>query len=208
MGGRGNDTFIGVDDLTGVRLCYDVWDVANGIRVNLATGIVSNDGFGSVDTLLVSGGARFGGEGDDLFVISAFADHAAGEVIEGDGGTDELRFTGAVAGTLVPGAGVDVERVVIGTGTAAAAVLTGTKAISADGSALAQDVTTIGNAGANRLTGGLGDDSLDGGSGNDTLHGGAGDDTLVGGAGQQRHQYGFWRFAFQGTEDGKFAYQL
>jgi Ca2+-binding RTX toxin-like protein len=44
-------------------------------------------------------------------------------------------------------------------------------------------VTLIGNAGANRLTGGLGDDSLEGNSGNDTLHGGAGDDTLVGGSG-------------------------
>jgi Ca2+-binding RTX toxin-like protein len=316
QGGRGNDRFTSIGELNGVRLRYDLWDVANGIRMNLATGVVSNDGFGFVDT--ISGPARFdeiqatrfadvivgsavgtetyilqggndtltggggydvvrydrgdsvgpvnvdlaaqtargtwngvaftnrlvdidevrgssmgndtllgdglanliqgrggndildgrggndtlegeagndritggagadtllGGEGNDLFVISTLADHAAGEIIVGDAGTDELRYTGAVAGTLVLGAGVDVERVVIGTGTAAAAVVTGTTAISVNASALEQAVTLVGNAGANRLTGSGFGDTLEGGAGNDTLAGGAGDDALVGGAG-------------------------
>jgi serralysin len=178
-GGSGNDTlFGGTGD--------DVLDGGDGN--DALSGEVGNDELeGGVGNDTITGGAGAddlqGGAGNDLFVVSAFADHAAGEVIFGDAGTDELRFTGTTAGTLVLGAGVAVERVVIGTGTAAAAVPTGTTAINVDASALAQGVTLIGNAGANRLTGSALADSLDGGSGNDTLVGGAGDDTLVGGTG-------------------------
>ena len=67
------------------------------------------------------------------YEISAVGFDNQGETfVVWDAETDELRFTGATAGTLVLGADVAVERVVIGTGTAAAAVLTGTTAINVD----------------------------------------------------------------------------
>jgi Ca2+-binding RTX toxin-like protein len=175
-GGAGTDLLIGIEGLIG----SDFNDVLTGsTAANRIEGGNGND--------RITGGAGadslFGGEGNDLFIISAFVDHAAGEVIVGDAGNDELRYVGTTAGTLVLTSGVSVERVVIGTGTLANAVATGTTAINVDGSALAGSVTMIGNAGANRLTGGAGNDSLEGGSGNDTLAGGAGNDTLVGGTG-------------------------
>ena len=152
-------------------------------------------GSGGVDLLVggksndtITGGAGAdnlrGGAGDDLFVIGSFADHAASEVIFGDTGIDEMRFTRAIAGTLVLSSGVSVEGVVIGTGLGAAAVSTGKAAINVDGSALTQSVTIIGNAGANRLTGSALADTLNGGAGNDTLIGGSGNDTLIGGLGR------------------------
>jgi len=174
--GAGKDVLMSMEGLIGS---------AFNDRLTGSTGANRIDGGAGNDTITGRAGADelFGGEGNDLFVVTAFADHAAGEVIVGDAGTDEMRFSGTVAGTLVLGAGVSVERVVIGTGTAAAAVLTGKTAINVDASALAQGVMLGGNAGANRLTGSAFADRLEGGVGNDTLTGGAGDDTLVGGLG-------------------------
>jgi Ca2+-binding RTX toxin-like protein len=187
-GGAGSDHIYGGDGNDSLRGGADTDTVFGESGNDVINGEAGNDllsGGSGDDTLIGAEGldTLLGGEGNDLFMLSAFTDHAAGEVIVGDAGTDELRFTGATAGTLVLGAEVNVERVVIGTGTAAAAVLTGTTAINVDASALAQGVALIGNAGANRLTGSAFNDSLDGGVGNDALAGGAGDDTLVGGLG-------------------------
>jgi Ca2+-binding RTX toxin-like protein len=138
------------------------------------------------DTLVGGTGADslVGGDGNDLFVVALAADLATGEVITGGNGTDELRFISTVAAsTLTLTSGVAVERVVIGTGTAAAAVTTATTAINVSAAALTSAVTLVGNAGINTLTGGSGGDSLDGGAGNDILVGGAGADTLTGGLG-------------------------
>ena len=174
--GAGTDVLTSIEGLIG-----------SAFNDRLTGSAVANRIDGGVGNDTITGGAGAdelrSGEGNDLFVVGAFADHATGEVIVGDAGTDELRFTGATAGTLVLGAGVAVERVVIGTGTAVAAVLTGTTAINVDASAVTNALTMLGNAGANRLTGSAFADTIDGGSGNDTLIGGAGDDTLIGGAG-------------------------
>jgi serralysin len=175
-GGAGTDLLSLIENLTGSAF----GDTLTGTTAaNFIYGGAGND--------TITGGAGAdnlqGGAGNDLFVIGSFADHAAGEVIFGDTGTDELRFVGTAAGTLTLTSGVSVDRVVIGTGTAASAVATGTSAINIDGAALAQSVSMIGNTGANRLSGGAGNDALTGGAGNDSLIGGAGNDTLNGGAG-------------------------
>jgi Ca2+-binding RTX toxin-like protein len=137
------------------------------------------------DTLLGGAGADslVGGDGNDLFVVALATDLAFGETITGGGGTDELRFTSTAASTLMLSTSVTVEMVVIGTGTASAAVLTGTTALNLNASAVLNGLSIKGNAGANSLTGTGYNDSFDGGLGNDTLAGGAGNDTLFGGGG-------------------------
>ena len=196
-GGAGTDMLSQIEDLAG-----------SGYNDVLTGNVGSNriDGGVGRDTIIGGGGADtvLGGDGDDLFVISTLADHAAGEQIIGGGGADELRFTSTVAGTLVLGAGVDVERVVIGTGTGLSAVTTATTAININAEALHQGVTLVGNAGSNRLTGTNFDDRLEGGVGSDVLAGGGGDDLLVGGAGNDviTGGDGADRFVFPSTSGG------
>ncbi|MCX7287228.1 MAG: hypothetical protein NTW20_06620, partial [Rhodobacterales bacterium] len=194
------DSYLGIEGLEGSGFADTLLGDSAGNRLSSLGGNDRLDGRSGNDTLAggagddtLVGGVGLdlldGGAGNDLFVISSYAEHAAGEVIFGDVGTDELRFTGNVSGTFALGAGVYVERVVIGTGTAASAVLTGVTAINVDASAMAQGVQILGNAGANRLSGTGFDDSVAGGSGNDTLVGGGGSDTLTGGAGFDRVSY-------------------
>ncbi|WP_133372255.1 calcium-binding protein, partial [Sulfurisoma sediminicola] len=83
-------------------------------------------------------------------------------------------------GTLTLYAGdTGIERVVIGTGTAAAAVTIATTALSVNAAAVGNGLTLIGNAGQNTLTGTAFDDILDGLAGADTLVGGTGNDIYV-----------------------------
>jgi Ca2+-binding RTX toxin-like protein len=95
-----------------------------------------------------------------------------------------LRFTSTTASTLVLFAGdTGLELVSIGTGTAASADITGTKALNVDASAVLNGLTLIGNAGANALTGTNYNDSIVGGAGKDVISGGAGADYIYGGLG-------------------------
>ncbi len=174
--GAGTDTLQNIENVIGTAFTDTMTGDIGANRLEGGAGRDILAGAGGADSL-------FGGDGDDLFVISSFGDHVSGEQIVGGSGQDELRFTGTVAGTLVLDHDVDVERVVIGTGTAAAAVTTGSAAINVDASAVDHGISILGNAGANRLTGGAGADQLDGGAGNDILAGGGGDDTLIGGVG-------------------------
>jgi Ca2+-binding RTX toxin-like protein len=96
-------------------------------------------------------------------------------------------LTTVTASTLTLQAGVTgIERIVIGTGTAASAVATGTTALNINATSAANALSIVGNAGINTLTGSAFNDTLDGGAGNDTLIGGAGNDSLIGGAGIDR----------------------
>ena len=167
---------------------------------NIINGTANNDtltGTANADTInglagndIITGGAGTdsmdGGEGSDLYIVAASADHAAAEVADtGASGTDEVRFTSTTANaTLTLYAGdAGIEKVVIGTGTAAAAVTTATTALNVDAGALSYDITLAGNNGANALTGGSGNDTLTGNAGIDTIRGGDGFDQLRGGAG-------------------------
>lgn len=179
--------------------------VTNGFGVNLAAATGSNGftvanigaaaaltGSAQADTLLggagndtLVGGADTdildGGEGSDLYIVASSADHAAAEIADsGVGGSDELRFTATVGSTLTLFADdTGIERVIVGTGTGAAAVTTGTAAINVDASLLTYDVAIAGNNGANVLIGGSGDDTLTGRSGVDTFVITAGNDTVT-----------------------------
>jgi Ca2+-binding RTX toxin-like protein len=166
-GGAGTDVLSQFENLIGS-------DYADTLTGNGGNNVL--DGGEGGDILIGGAGADtlLGGAGNDSFVITLATDLAAGEVITGGDGTDELRFAATVASTLTLTEEVDVERVTTGTGTVALNV----------NAALAESaLSIIGNAGANELTGSGYDDTLNGGAGNDTLIGGAGNDVLNGGLG-------------------------
>jgi Ca2+-binding RTX toxin-like protein len=158
-------------------------------------------GNGSANTLIgnsaanvITGGALAdamdGHDGSDIYIIAAAADYAAGESINDTGvtGTDQLRYTATAAGTLTLNNLLKgLESVVVGTGTAAAAVTTGRTAINVNASAVTYGLTITGNNGANVLTGTAYADTLNGNGGNDTLDGGAGADAMSGGVGNDTY---------------------
>jgi serralysin len=157
---------------------------------NILTGTAYADrikGGGGVDVLngLAGVDSMDGGEGSDIYLIGLASEHLAAEISDsGSAGVDEVRFAATSAATLKLYAGDSgVERVVLGTGTGAAATTTGTAALNVDASALANGVAMVGNAGANVLTGTAYADQIDGGSGDDILSGGDGVDSMNGGAG-------------------------
>lgn len=125
-----------------------------------------------------------GGGGNDIFIIGNAAHHPVGEIITGGAGIDEIRFsavsaTGLGGNTLSLHNGSDIERVIIGTGTAAAAITTAITALNINATAMNTDIYMTGNAGANILTGGSGNDIIIGGGGSDTLNGGLGNDVFL-----------------------------
>jgi uncharacterized repeat protein (TIGR02059 family) len=161
--------------------------------VNIVNGTADNDTLtGTVGTDIINGLAgddiitggagtdsMDGGDGSDLYLVSATSDHGGAEFADtGASGTDEVRFASTTANaTLTLYAGdTGIEKVTIGTGTAAAPVTTATTALNINASALSYGITLAGNNGANALTGGSGNDTLTGGAGNDVLDGGSGFD--------------------------------
>ena len=162
----------------------------NGTGNSLANNIIGNDGsniiegLGAVDTLN-------GAAGSDIYIYSKASDKTNGESStalaeikdSGDSGIDEVRFTALNTNdgsTLTINAGdTGIEKVVIGTGTAATANTKGTTALNIDAAASISSLMITGNAGANSLAGGAGNDTLDGGAGADALSGGAGNDTYI-----------------------------
>ncbi|MBV5303814.1 MAG: hypothetical protein JZU70_06405, partial [Chlorobium sp.] len=152
----------------------------NGTGNTLANILLGNSG----DNILNGGAGNDsmnGGEGNDLYVVGLATDHVVAEFADdGATGVDEVRFTATSASTLSLYAGdTGIEKVVIGTGTGATAVISGTTALNVNASAVTTGLWMIGNAGANALTGTIQNDTLEGGSGNDTLTGGSGSDDFV-----------------------------
>ncbi|HEX6740182.1 MAG TPA: hypothetical protein VF079_00095, partial [Sphingomicrobium sp.] len=192
-GGGGIDTLVSIEILGGSPF---------GDSLTAGTSGGTLFGFGGNDFLF--GGAGIdsldGGQGGDVYVIGSAADHGAAEIVDrGFDGTDEVRFAALTAGTLTMFAGdTGIEQIVVGTGTGASAVTTGTTALNVDASAVGNWLTIIGNDGANIITGtafadtlsgNAGADQLVGGSGDDILDGGTGDDTLDGGDGLDTADY-------------------
>jgi Ca2+-binding RTX toxin-like protein len=155
---------------------------------------IINGGDGN-DTITGGAGADNlnGGADDDVFIIAAAADHAAGETIEGGTGNDTIRFTSTTATvTLTLGADVtDVDGLINVVISDAAGVTSGTTALNVTAAALAGAlrVNLTGNDGDNILTGTANQDTISGGNGNDEIIGGAGGDNLTGGAGNDVYVY-------------------
>lgn len=153
------------------------------------------DGGAGNDIVIGGNGADMltGGIGNDFYIINRSSEHAAAEIVDSSG-SDELRFASTIAGeTLTVYEGdVGLERIVIGTGSGAAAISTAIVALNIDASSAPNGLTFAGNAGNNTLLGtpfidnilgGAGNDAIEGGAGNDTLNGGIGIDSLTGGIG-------------------------
>jgi Ca2+-binding RTX toxin-like protein len=210
VGGGGNDTYIvdntadvvtessstGGTDLVQASVSYTLGTNVENLTLigaaainatgNTAANLLTGNAAANILTGAAGADTMDGADGADLYLIAAATDHSAAEVINDSGasGIDEIRFTATTASTLILSAGISgIESVVIGTGTAAAAVTTGTTALNVNAAAVAQSLAITGNDGANTLTGSAFADTLSGGLGNDTLIGGAGADSLVGGGG-------------------------
>jgi len=90
-----------------------------------------------------------GRNGADIYVIALTAGHSAAEIQDTrtDGTIDQVRFIKTAASTLTLYAGdTGIEQVVIGTGTAASVVATGTTVININASAVINGLTIVGNA--------------------------------------------------------------
>jgi Ca2+-binding RTX toxin-like protein len=158
-------------------------DILHGLGGNdTLNGSDGNDTInGGIGNDVLTGGAGSddldGVAGEDLILLASFTDYGAAEVVDGGEDRDTLRFTGAVAGTLMLRETVtNVEVVQIASATGA---IIGTAAINVNAAAVLDGLEIAGNNGANILTGTSQADTLIGNGGNDTLIGGAGDDTLV-----------------------------
>ena len=162
----------------------------SGFNDLLTGSLAANRISGGAGNDVLNGGAGLdsldGGAGSDIYLLALLADKTGAEIADtGETGTDELRLAAIAAGTLVLAAGdTGLERVVIGTGTAAAAVTTGLVALNVDASLAASALAITGNAGINTLTGTNYADTLIGNGGNDILLGGLGNDRLLGGLGK------------------------
>jgi len=197
-GDAGNDTLIGGDGGYS-QAQYD--GAPAGIVADLGTGVVSNDGYGTTDTLVNISGI----EG------SAYADTitagANGAIVYGMGGSDTITggtgddFISGGAGddTLDGGAGVNTVDYSNDLGAVTVDLSAGTAAdgwsdndtltnfTNVEGSFYDDNIT--GDSGDNVITALGGDDTISGGDGNDTLIGGSGNDTLDGGAGSDTADY-------------------
>ncbi|MFN4171272.1 MAG: calcium-binding protein, partial [Pseudorhodobacter sp.] len=184
FGGRGIDSYNITLNGGVVRLNFsgnfNEWmGATSGAVVNLATGVVSNDGFGNSETITVSGSQGSinitGTMGADHIIGShrdeVFITNGGNDTIDGGGGFDRVRYDRREATS-----GVTVD---LAAGTATGAV---------NNVAFSQTLISIEDVrGTNdfgdHLTGSAGNNRLDGRGGNDTLMGGGGNDTLIGGAG-------------------------
>lgn len=122
---------------------------------------------------------------DDQILISSPANLLIGNAIDGQGGTDEIRFTSVTAGqTLTLGAGItNVELLNIATGAGTTPVFTGTTALNVDAGAVTTGMTITGNEGANTIKGTAGTDTIVANGGSDIINGTVGDDDVDAGAG-------------------------
>jgi Ca2+-binding RTX toxin-like protein len=120
--------------------------------------------------------------GNDIYLVNSPAHRPAGESITDTGaaGIDELRFASITNGDTITINASDsgLERVTLGTGTAAAAVLTAATSLHINAAAATSGLSLQGNYGFNTITGSSFNDLLNGNRGNDTLTGGAGADTF------------------------------
>ena len=129
-----------------------------------------------------SGADRLRGEGDDLILLDSAADFAAGEIIDGGAGSNELRYLGTTAATLTLTANVtNIHSIRLSTVNGDSS---GNAAINVDASAVTSNgIDFDGHDGNNVFTGTRHVDLIFSGFGDDTLTGGAADDILIGNAG-------------------------
>jgi Ca2+-binding RTX toxin-like protein len=187
IGGIGNDTFI-VDSATDVVVEAAGGGAGNDTVVTNATFNLSTNS-ANIENLTLNGTLAVNGTGD--LTANIITGNSAKNILTGLAGADTL--DGGLGGdTLIGGLGDDVfiidnitdkvtEAAGEGTDTVRSSLATYTLALNAENLELTgtANISGIGNAVANTLTGNTGNNTLNGGLGADTLIGGAGDDFFV-----------------------------
>jgi Ca2+-binding RTX toxin-like protein len=167
---------------------YDTTGATQGVVIDLATGIVTNDGFGNAETATnfeIVNGTGFndtisgttgvntlnGNGGDDVLNGNAGAD-----IINGGAGNDTFSAAGGGSNLVI-----DLSTsTVLNDGFGSVDTITSIEnVIGTD-----QNDTITGSAGDNVLNGGGGIDTINGGAGNDVIDGGDDADIINAGSGQ------------------------
>ena len=160
-GGAGNDVLVLISNLSGSIF-------ADSLQANDSGSVLL--GADGNDTLTGGAGdeALFGGNGNDTLM-----GHGGGDEIDGEAGVDTVSYRLAAGNVNVN----------LGNGTVSGAE--GSDTLRNTENILGGDFEDmlIGDAGANRIDGGLGRDELVGAAGNDSVFGGEGNDLLTGDAG-------------------------
>ena len=182
-GGGGTDSYV-IDASAGF-LRLDFANGVQGLRADLRTGIIANDGHGNRETITGTGGVSEirGNDQNDIIKGSgrdeSFILRGGVDVLDGRGGTDLVRYdrasVDAVSVDLQAGSATGIWQ-----GQAFNHSLDNIEDVR--GSRFADDRIS-GTNGANTLSGRGGDDTLKGRGGKDVLNGDDGNDKLVGGAG-------------------------
>ena len=183
-GRAGDDTFnIQADLNAGGQVRLDYKQSRSGVTVDLADGLVHDDGFGGRDTINGNVWQVRGSDFLDLIVGSdngeQFIGRQGDDTIDGRGGHDTLRFDRSCCATIL-GLGVSLYR----------NWATGLW----DGQRFFYTIRNIeevrGSDEDDFLEGDSGDNRLRGGGGVDTIEGFAGDDRLEGGSGSDQFRFG------------------
>lgn len=219
-GGPGVDSFDGGTDSGGESIYGGIGDrisffemaATAGVVADLRTGIISNDGFGNVESMTgiesLGGDTAYvdtfygndgrntllGGRGDNLYGFGGddnFSMAAAAATVDGGTGTDTLQVNSA-GGWLLPDANADGVAE-LADPAAAGWIVNLAAGTLADGYGNSGTVTGVENVDGSELGDTLIGDSnhnvLNGLDGNDTLQGNGGNDTLDGGNGTDTASY-------------------
>jgi Ca2+-binding RTX toxin-like protein len=219
-GGPGVDSFDGGTDSGGESIYGGIGDrisffemaATAGVIADLRTGIISNDGFGNVESMTgiesLGGDTAYvdtfygndgrntllGGRGDNLYGFGGddnFSMAAAAATVDGGTGTDTLQVNSA-GGWLLPDSDADGVAELAGPAAAGWTIDLSAGTI-VDGYGNSGTVTGVENLDGSELDdtliGDSNDNVLNGLDGNDTLQGNGGNDTLDGGNGTDTASY-------------------
>ena len=197
-GGAGNDTYI-VDNASDVVI-EGAGDAADLVRASLSYTLAAGVQVDRLETTDAAGTAAIHFNGNEF--AQTLVGNAAGNILDGRGGTDTMAGGAGNDSYIVDNAGDVVVEVAGDTAdlvrTSVSYVLSAAAAIEVLRTASAARTTPViltgngfgqslfGNAGHNGLNGGGGNDRLDGAGGNDKVSGGIGNDALNGGLGNDR----------------------
>ncbi len=172
--GQGSDTvFAAVNFVLGTNQAIEILQAdAGNTGLSLTGNNLANTILGGAGADRLRGGLGNdivkGGGGNDIFLFGSAAEHSPTETINGEAGTDAIRFISTTAGqTLVLSnkvTGVESAATANATGST-----TGTTALNIDASAVTSGLQLIGNNGANTITGTAFVDTLSGNGGDDTF---------------------------------------
>ncbi|CAN7396045.1 beta strand repeat-containing protein [Caulobacter sp. LjRoot300] len=195
-GGGGNDTLIGIRNVTGSAFNDTMTARFDGSKLDGAAGDDVLVGLGEADVLWGGLGADTltGGGGADTFAFGPgqSTSEAVDTITDFQTKLDRIDLT-ALAPTAVSLVRVGADTLVFANSVSGPQTVIGVNGVINGGDIFVAGqgvaVTMVGDTGADTLIGGAVNDTLDGGAGDDVLIGGLGGDALTGGAGADNFKY-------------------